>query len=192
MADATTLLFAAPLFVTVLSIAILGEKIGILRVTAVTIGFDGVLIMQRPWVDNASLDASRLVLLLPVLVALNQLMIRKLGVESEASALLVYIRAAFIAVSLEFYLIAGTGRFAAGAARGDGDRPRLNAPTIGRPAGYQPTHYIYGPTEACKSTWGCTRQTKGLGGTRPHDVRLAIRTCRNGRFQDLCKAADRR
>ncbi|MDW3222840.1 MAG: DMT family transporter [Paracoccaceae bacterium] len=118
LADATALFFAAPLFITVLSIPILGEKVGIMRMSAVLVGFAGVIIMQRPWADTSTLQASRLVLLLPVLAALtyalNQLMTRKLGVESKASALSVYIQAVFIVVSVGFYLVAGDGRFAEG------------------------------------------------------------------------------
>ncbi|WP_299739649.1 DMT family transporter [uncultured Roseobacter sp.] len=118
LADATALFFAAPLFITVLSIPILGEKVGIIRMSAVLVGFAGVVIMQRPWADADSLQASRLVLLLPVLAALtyalNQLMTRKLGVESKASALSVYIQATFIVVSLGFFVVAGDGRFVEG------------------------------------------------------------------------------
>ena len=116
LADATALFFAAPLFITILSIPVLGEKVGIVRMSAVLIGLIGVIIMQRPWADTDSLQASRLVLMLPVLAALtyalNQLMTRKLGVDSKASALSVYIHAAFIVVSLSFFFIAGDGRFA--------------------------------------------------------------------------------
>ncbi|WP_375228048.1 DMT family transporter [Roseobacter sp. S98] len=119
LADATALFFAAPLMITVLSIPILGEKVGPVRLTAVIVGFAGVIIMQRPWADADQLQASRLVLLLPVLAALtyalNQLMTRKLGVESKASALSVYVQLAFIVVSLGFFAIAGDGRFAANA-----------------------------------------------------------------------------
>ena len=119
LADATALFFAAPLMITVLSIPILGEKVGPVRLTAVIVGFAGVIIMQRPWADADQLQASRLVLLLPVLAALtyalNQLMTRKLGVESKASALSVYVQLAFIFVSLGFFAIAGDGRFAANA-----------------------------------------------------------------------------
>ncbi|MGC3938600.1 DMT family transporter [Roseobacter sp. EG26] len=118
LADATALFFAAPLFITVLSIPILGEKVGLMRMSAVLVGFAGVIIMQRPWADADSLQASRLVLLLPIVAALtyalNQLMTRKLGVESKASALAVYIQATFVVVSLLFYVVAGDGRFATG------------------------------------------------------------------------------
>lgn len=118
LADATALFFAAPLFITVLSIPILGEKVGPLRICAVTIGFVGVIIMQRPWVDAESLNASRIVLLLPVLAAvtyaLTQVLTRKLGVTTKASALSVYIQAMFVIVSSTFWLVAGDGHFAQG------------------------------------------------------------------------------
>jgi len=118
LAEATALFFAAPLFITLLSIPILKEKVGIVRLSAVCVGFIGVLIMQRPWVDAGTLATSRLVLLLPVLAAvtyaLNQILTRKLGAETKASAMSVYIHATFIVVSLGFFVIAGDGRFADG------------------------------------------------------------------------------
>lgn len=118
LADATALFFAAPLFITVLSIPVLGEKVGALRLTAVVIGFSGVVVMQRPWAGSDALEVNRLVLLLPVLsaltYALNQLLTRKLGVESKASALAVYVQAMFILASAVFWIIAGDGRYAIG------------------------------------------------------------------------------
>jgi drug/metabolite transporter (DMT)-like permease len=48
LADATATGFVAPLFVTALSIPILGEKIGWRRWTATLVGFVGVLIVVRP------------------------------------------------------------------------------------------------------------------------------------------------
>ncbi|MEL6465584.1 MAG: DMT family transporter [Pseudomonadota bacterium] len=119
LADVTALFFVAPLFITLLSIPILGERVGPLRLIAVAVGFAGVVVMQRPWADADSLEVSRIVLLLPVLAALtyalNQILTRKLGVESKASAMAVYIQATFIIVSLGFFVVAGNGRFAEGA-----------------------------------------------------------------------------
>lgn len=116
LADATALFFAAPLFITVLSVPLLGEKVGPLRMGAVVVGFIGVLIMQRPWETGERLEVSRLVLLLPVIAAftyaLLQIMTRKLGTTTKASALSVYIQSMFIVVSLGFWAIAGDGRFA--------------------------------------------------------------------------------
>ena len=118
LAETTALFFAAPLMITLLSVPVLGEKVGPMRLSAVLIGFVGVLIMQRPWENLADTDANRLVLMLPVLSALtyaiNQVMTRKLGVSSKASALAIYIQATFIIVSAAFYLIAGDGRYAEG------------------------------------------------------------------------------
>lgn len=118
LADATALFFAAPLFITLLSIPILGEKVGPLRIGAVAVGFLGVVIMQRPWHSGETLELSRIVLLLPVFSALTyammQLMTRKLGATTRASALAVYIQVMFIAVSIGFFLVAGDGRFADG------------------------------------------------------------------------------
>ena len=117
LADATALFFVAPLFITLLSIPLLGEKVGPLRIGAVIVGFIGVIIMQRPWESGDSLPASRIVLLLPVLAALtyalNQLMTRKLGVKAPASTLAIYIQATFLVVSIGFFLAAGDGCFAA-------------------------------------------------------------------------------
>lgn len=122
LADATALFFVAPLFITLLSIPFLGEKVGPLRLSAVAIGFAGVVVMQRPWADTSALEVSRIVLLLPVLSALTyamtQLLTRKLGISSKASAMAVYIQATFIVVSVMFYLVAGDGRFAEGATNG--------------------------------------------------------------------------
>lgn len=48
LADVIAIGFSAPLFVTGLSVLLLGEKVGIRRWSAVLVGFIGVLIMVRP------------------------------------------------------------------------------------------------------------------------------------------------
>lgn len=47
-ATATTILFAGPLFITALSIPLLGHRVGAWRWLAVLIGFTGVLLVMRP------------------------------------------------------------------------------------------------------------------------------------------------
>ena len=115
LADATALFFVAPLFITLLSIPILGEKVGIRQISAVLVGFAGVLVMQRPWESGGS---DKLVMLLPVLAAftyaLCQILARRLGASAKASAMAAYIQGIFIVVSIGFYVVAGDGRFAAG------------------------------------------------------------------------------
>ncbi|MEQ3709262.1 MAG: DMT family transporter [Tateyamaria sp.] len=118
LADVTALFFVAPLFITLLSIPMLGERVGPMRLGAVAFGFAGVVVMQRPWADAGDLEVSRIMLLLPVVAALtyalNQVMTRRLGVTSKASAMSVYIQAAFIVVSVGFFVVAGDGRLAQG------------------------------------------------------------------------------
>ena len=45
----TTIMFAGPVVVTLLSIPILGERIGVRRIAAVIVGFIGVIIAVQPW-----------------------------------------------------------------------------------------------------------------------------------------------
>ena len=51
IAEAESLFFAAPLFVAVLSMPLLGERVGWRRGLAISVGFLGVLIMLRPTPD---------------------------------------------------------------------------------------------------------------------------------------------
>ncbi|HKL66171.1 MAG TPA: DMT family transporter [Roseovarius sp.] len=118
LAEATAVFFCAPLMITLLSIPLLGEKVGPLRIGAVVVGLLGVVVMTRPWADQGTRDVPIAIYLLPVLAALtyalNQVLTRKLGVKSRASAMAVYIQFAFILASAAFWLVAGDGRFAAG------------------------------------------------------------------------------
>ncbi len=117
LADVTALFFVAPLFITLLSIPVLGEKVGIRRFAAVLAGFAGVLIMLRPGSAETG-EADRLTLLLPVVAAFcyacMQVLTRKLGIASTASAMAVYTQGTFILVCAGFWLVAGDGRYAEG------------------------------------------------------------------------------
>jgi S-adenosylmethionine uptake transporter len=115
---ATALFYVAPLFITVLAIPVLGERVGRHRLTALLIGFAGVVVMAVPATDwgPAMRDVPRAALLLPIASAAcyagMQVMTRKLGAASSAVAMTIYIQGAFIVTSGLFYLIAGDGRFA--------------------------------------------------------------------------------
>ncbi len=65
-ATATTILFAGPLFVTALSIPVLGHRVGLWRWLAVAIGFSGVLMVLRPGFEVFTWHA-----LLPLCAALG-------------------------------------------------------------------------------------------------------------------------
>ena len=118
LAEATAVFFVGPLMITLLSIPVLGEKVGPLRIGAVVVGLLGVVVMTRPWDTGGAREVPVYVYLLPVFAALtyalNQVLTRKLGVASKASAMAVYIQASFILISAAFWVVAGDGRFAEG------------------------------------------------------------------------------
>jgi drug/metabolite transporter (DMT)-like permease len=62
LADATAIGFVSPMFITALSIPVLGEQVGLRRWLAIVIGLIGVLIIVRPGTDSFQSAA-----LLPVL-----------------------------------------------------------------------------------------------------------------------------
>ncbi|MBZ8118460.1 DMT family transporter [Roseovarius sp. LXJ103] len=117
-AEVTAIFFAAPLMITLLSIPMLGEKVGPLRIGAVIVGFIGVIIVASPWQTGAARVTPFYVYTLPLIgacfYATTQVLTRKLGVTSKASALAIYVQANFIIVCACFYFIAGDGRFAEG------------------------------------------------------------------------------
>ncbi|MGI9614361.1 MAG: DMT family transporter [Acidimicrobiales bacterium] len=113
---ATALFFVAPLFITLLAIPVLGESIGAPRIIAIVVGLVGVGVMMAPGVDWGGIP--RWNLFLPVAAAAcysgMQVLTRKLGGQSTASAMAIYIQGTFIVVSVGFFLVAGDGRFADG------------------------------------------------------------------------------
>ena len=118
LAEATALFFIAPLMITLLSIPFLGERVGIYRLGAVVIGFVGMVFVLRPWESTAERGVALIILALPAISALtyaaNQILTRKLGAVSKASALAFYIQGMFVLVSTAFYLVAGDGAYAVG------------------------------------------------------------------------------
>ena len=141
LAEATALFFVAPLFITLLSVPLLGEKVGPRRIVAILVGFCGVVIMTIPaflqsggaasgemdsagpwsggfWLAQAESGMSIVTALLPVCAALcyalMQILTRRLGLKAKASAMAIYIQVTFVIVSSLFFLVAGDGRHAEG------------------------------------------------------------------------------
>ena len=116
LAEATAVFFIAPLVITLLSIPLLGEAVGPRRLIAVVVGFAGVLVMLGPG-GGSEEGPGLFVALLPVAAAtcyaLFQILTRRLGGVTKASAMAVYLQGGFLAVSLGFFAIAGDGRYAA-------------------------------------------------------------------------------
>ncbi|MGF1503432.1 MAG: DMT family transporter [Paracoccaceae bacterium] len=120
LAAATALFFVSPLFITLLSIPVLGERVGPRRLAAVGVGLCGVAVMLAPKIANAApAEAVPLVVLcLPVVAAFayasTQVLTRRLGAAMPASAMAMYLQGCFLGVSLLIGLIAGDGRYADG------------------------------------------------------------------------------
>ena len=114
--DATALFFIAPIMITVLSISILGERVGPRRWGAVIVGFCGTLIMVRAQGSTRG-DVSIGIYLLPILAAFfyatMQVLTRKLA-KTKASAMAFYIQITFVLFCGSSGLIVGNGQFADG------------------------------------------------------------------------------
>jgi len=90
LADVFGIAFAAPLFVTALSVPLLGERVGIRRWSAVIVGFLGVLIMVRP--DAGVADAASLITLLGTLCyAISLVFLRNLGKTETTVSIVFYV-----------------------------------------------------------------------------------------------------
>ena len=89
IAEATTIGFVAPLFITALSVPILREKVGIHRWSAVVIGFLGVIIIVRPGTEFWHI-ASIMPLLGAFFFALFQIMTRLLSATENTYTTLFY------------------------------------------------------------------------------------------------------
>lgn len=89
LATATTIMFLSPIFVTVLSIPMLGEKVGMRRWLGVFAGFAGALIIIRPGSDSVT-GVNFFLLAAPLSNALYQIMTRKVRDHDDEKVSLVY------------------------------------------------------------------------------------------------------
>jgi drug/metabolite transporter (DMT)-like permease len=99
LSDAIALGLSGPIFVTVLSVPILGEQVGWRRWSAVGAGFIGVLIMTRPGPGVFDIDAVW-PLLGAVFYAFAMISIRKLGSTEPSSTIVFYFSAFSVLASL--------------------------------------------------------------------------------------------
>jgi len=113
LADVVTLFFAAPLFVTALSVPLLGEKVRPREWLAVCAGFAGVVVAMRPGamvIDPAAI--------LPVLAALFYAIVcvitRRLGSTDSGSSIAFYSTTFMLVAGGAMGLLLGRGRLTAG------------------------------------------------------------------------------
>ncbi len=106
LATATTLAFAGPLFVTTLSVPLLGHKVGWVRGLAVVLGFGGVVLVMQP-----GSSAFSLVALLPVAAAffyaLTSLSSRYFDKEVPTALISIYGSVGALTVALAYMLFMG-------------------------------------------------------------------------------------
>jgi drug/metabolite transporter (DMT)-like permease len=89
LTTASTIMFMSPVIVTVLSIPLLGEKVGLRRWIGIAIGFTGALVVMRPGGDSLQL-AILVVLAAAFTNALYQVFTRKLGTRDSPMTSLFY------------------------------------------------------------------------------------------------------
>ncbi len=113
LAEATSIFFVSPLFITIFSALFLGEHVGIRRWVAVVVGLLGVLIIMRPGTELFRF-ASILPLIAAIAYALVQVSTRAIGKVEKASTMAIYIQATFIVVCSVTGLAIGDGRYISG------------------------------------------------------------------------------
>ena len=89
MAQCYAMLFAMPLVITILSIPMLGEKVGFHRGVAVAVGLAGVLIVLRPGAEPMSLGHLAGIGA-AVMGALSSVIVRKIGKNERSIVLMMY------------------------------------------------------------------------------------------------------
>ncbi|MDD9909842.1 MAG: DMT family transporter [Ahrensia sp.] len=111
IAEATAILFIAPLIITALAVIFLGENVGPRRWIAILVGLLGVFIMVRPGAGSFQ-AAALLPLVAAIAYAMLHVLTRKIGTADSAAAMAFYIQLTFIVVCSLIGLVLGDGRFA--------------------------------------------------------------------------------
>ncbi len=111
LADAVAVAFVSPLFVTLMSAVILGEKVGPHRWAAVAVGLIGVLVMLRPG-SGVIQPAAILVLISAFCYASSHMMTRRMRDTESAMTLNFFVQVGFVVVSCSMGLMFGDGRLA--------------------------------------------------------------------------------
>ncbi len=100
LADATAIALSAPLFMTLLSGPLLGERVGARRALAVALGFAGVLLMLQPARVDANWLGQGAALATAVLYALWMLLTRRLSAGDASELMVFYSALGFFAASV--------------------------------------------------------------------------------------------
>jgi drug/metabolite transporter (DMT)-like permease len=98
LADAISILHTTPIFMTTLSVLLLGEKVGLHRWSAVIAGFVGMLIVIRP--GESMLESGSLFMLIAaLLIACTTIIIRHLSARDDPVCITFYFTVTGVVVS---------------------------------------------------------------------------------------------
>lgn len=105
LAQVYVVIFASPLLITLLSIPILGERVGVHRLLAVVVGLAGVIVVLRP--GSTDLGLGHLAAgATAVFGALASVIVRKIGREERTVVLMLYPMAAnFLVMGALLFLV---------------------------------------------------------------------------------------
>jgi drug/metabolite transporter (DMT)-like permease len=114
LAEQTALTYTTPLFVTLLSIPLLGEKVGIHRWSAVILGFIGIMVIALGqgafqggnWPERAVMIGMAVAVSQGVWSALTTLLVRNLSATESSTTIVLWqslLMTAFTAVALPFF-----------------------------------------------------------------------------------------
>src|SRR5215469_9235599 len=87
----TALGFVMPLFLTIVSVPLLGERVGPRRATAVVVGLIGVMVMLRPWHAEADMPVGAVAIVMAGVFtwSLSMINIRQMGAAGERNVTIV-------------------------------------------------------------------------------------------------------
>lgn len=104
LADAAALGMSSSLFMTALSVPLLGERVGIRRWSAVAVGFVGVLIVTRPGFAEINIGALY-TLIAAITYALTMILARRVAASNSDAALVLTLHAGLVVVCTPFMML---------------------------------------------------------------------------------------
>ena len=107
LASAGVIMFTTPMFVALLSLPMLSERVGVHRSVAIVLGFVGVVVVLQPW-EHAVVWEMLLVLVAALCYAIYQLLTRQVAAYDSAATSAVYavaVGALIVSFFLPFYYV---------------------------------------------------------------------------------------
>ena len=99
LAQAVSLAYSSPIFVTIAAVLMLGEKVRLRRWMAVLAGFVGVLVIVRPW-SQAFTTASLVAVAAAVITAIVAIQIKQLSRHDESDTIVLWTYLFWVPMSL--------------------------------------------------------------------------------------------